>query len=102
MHSLLWSHSYKCFCLIKLVNCILKIAECIQFSGIKYTHIVVQPSPPSISRTFFLLFKFTYLFLRGREREREHELERGRERGERESQAGSSLSAQSPMRALNL
>lgn len=26
----------------------------VQFSGLKYVHIIMQPSPPSISRTFYL------------------------------------------------
>ena len=53
----------------------------VQFGDIKHIHIIVQPSPPSISRPFFLFnqyFKdFIYLFLErreGREKERERNI----------------------------
>ena len=50
---------------------------------------------------FFFNFFNVYLFLR--QRETEHELGRVREReGDTESEAGSGLSAQSPMWASNL
>ena len=45
---------------------------------------------------YFILVKFIHLFW-----ERKHELGRGRERRERESQAGFTLSARSPMRGSN-
>lgn len=31
----------------------------VPFSGIKYTHVVVQPSPPSVSRTLFIFLNQT-------------------------------------------
>ena len=51
-------------------------------------------------RCFIYLFKFIYLFIL-RERESARKQGRGRERGERESQAGSMLSVQSPVCGSN-
>ena len=48
-----------CVCVLNMYNirCAILPFLSVQFSGIKYVHVVVQPSPSSISTTFFLVPK---------------------------------------------